>query len=339
MRRKTLARIGTLLVATVLALLVGELLVRGAGHQPARDRNAARDAPALHGPDPVLGWTNRPGVYVIPSYTPSGDAIQVTFEQDGRRRSSPEPPRPGNPDLVFLGGSFTQGWAIDDDETFAWKVQAARPGWNVRNHGVAGYGTYQSLLLLERLVAAIPKPRLVIYGFVDHHELRNIAPRGWLALLSSFPDRGQTALPFAELAPGGGLVRHPPIRHPRLPLRHVSALVTRLEWWIAHLRERPHPDQRRKITREILRTMARESHEHGAELHVVLLTATDVMRRRYADMMREDGIALVDCSRELTPRFRVVGEGHPNGRLHSLWAECMLAGIPALAPDSPATGS
>ena len=43
--------------------------------------------------------------------------------------------------LVVLN---TQGWAIDDNETYPWKLQKRYPSLNVLNYGTGGYGSYQS---------------------------------------------------------------------------------------------------------------------------------------------------------------------------------------------------
>src|SRR5262249_12408647 len=61
---------------------------------------------------------------------------------------------PGAPTALFIGCSFTQGWAISDQETFPWGVQEHFPAARVLNAGTAGYGTYQSLLGLSE-----PSPR------------------------------------------------------------------------------------------------------------------------------------------------------------------------------------
>ena len=51
---------------------------------------------------------------------------------------------------MVLGCSFVQGWALSDEETFAWKLQERFVRARVLNFGTAGYGTTQSLLALER---------------------------------------------------------------------------------------------------------------------------------------------------------------------------------------------
>src|SRR5262249_14741076 len=49
-------------------------------------------------------------------------------------------------EVWIFGCSFTHGWSVNDDETFAWLLQKRFPEYNVVNFGVSGYGTVHSLL-------------------------------------------------------------------------------------------------------------------------------------------------------------------------------------------------
>ncbi len=89
----------------------------------------------------------------------------MTILPDGRRRSAMNSVlRSGAPKIVIVGGSFVQGWAVSDQDTFAWKLQDRFADYDVLNLGTAGYGTYQSLLLIEDLFAGPPHVSLVICG-------------------------------------------------------------------------------------------------------------------------------------------------------------------------------
>ena len=54
--------------------------------------------------------------------------------------------------IIFIGGSITQGWAVNDNESFPFIIQAKYPYYKVYNYGVGGYGGYQSLLRLEKVI-------------------------------------------------------------------------------------------------------------------------------------------------------------------------------------------
>src|SRR5207247_7757156 len=129
-----------------------------------------------------------------------------------------------------LGCSFTFGWAVSDDETWAWRLQALRPDLDVRNRGTAAYSTFQSLLLLARVLAAGEHPTRVLFGYITDQATRNVAEPHWLLLLNAFSRRGPIALPYCTLDREHRLVRHPTESYPSWPLARWSAAIAFLEW-------------------------------------------------------------------------------------------------------------
>src|SRR5262249_40511440 len=131
--------------------------------------------------------------------------------------------------VVLLGDSITMGWAVSDDETFGWKLQQRFPALDVRNHGVAGYGTYQALLLMRKLLAAGERPRVILYGFINDHEHRNVAAYRWLRALAVRSPTERPTVPYALLGRDGALVEHAPEVPPMWPLRRWLSSSVALE--------------------------------------------------------------------------------------------------------------
>ncbi len=314
-----------LLLSTLLAVGTAEMALRATGHLPWRNFRVDANEPTLHEPDPVLGWKNKPGTYRIPRYHPAGRDVQITILPDGRRQSRPDSPPAGNslPLLVCVGGSYTMGWALSDQETFAWQLQRDFPRADVRNYGVAGYGTLQCLLLLEKILPALNHPALVVYGFHEHHEVRNVAPARWLAALSKYSRRGHVYLPYATLDRGGNWVRHAPERYPAWPLRTHSALITAMEELFVKIRAYRRTRQKREVTEALLREMNALCTKWGATLLVVILRASDAAKAHYQPFLTRSGIRWLDCAEPLREDLVVKGEGHPNGRLNRRWAEAV----------------
>ena len=187
--KKGAFRLFALAIVLVAAGAGGELLVRLAGHEAWSPVAVDRNEPTMSRFDPVLGWVAIPGSHVVSPYHPAGAEIHYTFLEDGSRATS-EVGRTGPYDLVLLGGSYTQGRAVSDWDTFGWKLQSAFPELKVGNFGVGAYGTYQSLLMLRSLYQRGLEPEIVIYGLIDHHQVRNIAHFDWLMMISrSLADR------------------------------------------------------------------------------------------------------------------------------------------------------
>jgi len=309
--------IGSLLVAFVIAESVARSIrVADTVHE---------NEPTMHEFDPDLGWTNKPGRYEFASYAPGGDPVRVTFLENRARRTRAGQSAAGDarPKLVLIGGSYTQGFAISDEETFAWRLQQRFRNFEVLNYGTGAYGTYQTLLRLERLLPELSNPALVVYGFIEHHELRNVAPASWISVLARNSERGHLAVPFATLDEAGALVRRPPDSFAAFPLSKELAMMALAEQATMALRTRGRLEQRRPVTEALLRRMAAVSAAHGAKFRVVLLEAEPATIGHYEEFLAGIGIPVALCAFPLTPEMRVRGEGHPNPRMHTRWARCI----------------
>jgi len=159
----------------------------------------------VHAPDVVLGWTLVPGHYQMPAYVPGGARATVTIWDD-RTRATSKVRKPRDTQVLLLGCSFTYGWAISDDETYAWKLQERLPEVEILDAATSAYGTYQSLLRLERhLAGAARPPAVVVYGLFGEHATRNVGDPRWIRVLSQMPDRGEVAVPYCQLDDRGDL--------------------------------------------------------------------------------------------------------------------------------------
>jgi hypothetical protein len=316
----------TFLLGVGLAIGVSEVLLRAAGFKPWTYSHKSVNEPTMQEPDPVLGWKNIPGTYLVPPYHPSGHAIQFTLLEDGQRRTGVNSTIDGKEGFVFIGDSLTQGWAISDDETFAWKLQERFPIYKVLNYGTAGYGTYQSLLLLEQKLPRLTRPKFVLYGFMDHHEVRNCAAGEWLQALASHARRGQVAVPFASVdAQSNSLVRYSPDHYVSWPFRQSFALVKVLESAYMKGKTISRCYRKRSLTEQILRQMKKTSETYGSTLVVVLLRMKNNTKAHYVNFLTRNNVRVFDCVYKISDseKMKVPGEGHPNGRMNTLWAECI----------------
>ena len=80
----------------------------------------------------VLGWRTRPGRHRFPSYRLPGEHFHKTILPDGSRAAAPDA-GPARPELVLVGCSYTLGWAVDDSDTWAWRLQQHLPELRVLN--------------------------------------------------------------------------------------------------------------------------------------------------------------------------------------------------------------
>ena len=152
-----------------MSLLAAEVSARLLGYAPAVDSRITSPWTAF---DTELGWINNPGGHV------DGDFGRATFEPDGSRRTKRHPIDKPRDVVLVLGCSYTLGFGVDDQDTFAWKLQERFPDFDVENFGTAAYGTYQSLLRFRRFLReGHPAPAVVVFGFAEFHGARDRATR------------------------------------------------------------------------------------------------------------------------------------------------------------------
>jgi hypothetical protein len=309
-------------LSVIFLVVLIEALLRLTNHTPWTYYGLDSNEPAMHEPDPVLGWKNKEGNYEIPAYDSSGQYIHMTFNARGQR-STRTTETNSNQEFVIVGGSITQGWAINDNETYPWKLQKQFPSLNVLNYGTAGYGSYQSLLVLEKELPRLTSPNTVLYGFNQQHEVRNIAPAEWLEILSKFSRRGHVFVPYVTLDEDNGFVRHPPERYLELPFRESLASIALIEKAYIQIKTMNRTSHKQLLTEQVLLEMNRITEKYGAKFVVALLLVDHEAKRDYTRFLKANNIQVIDCAYPLTADMIVAGEGHPNGRMNSLWAICI----------------
>ncbi|MFN7973614.1 MAG: SGNH/GDSL hydrolase family protein [Acidobacteriota bacterium] len=328
MKKERLFAIQLAILTMLVCFGLAEVLLR-ANHREAPRKVRIENEPTMFGPDPVLGWRTKPGTYRYAGYTEMAAPIHVTIRDDGSRATHAGPDPAGAP-ILLLGDSFTFGWAISDEETFAWKLQERMPTTGVLDYGASGYGTFQSLLLLEQLRAKLPvPPSTVLFGFTEVQEERNVGSIDWLRALSLYSRRGQVSVPFVLPGPDGALVRHPPESFPQWPLADLSAVVWSAEDATMRIRGATRVRAKREVTERLLAAMKETVEKQGARFAVVLLQASPEARQHYREVLAGKGIEVLDCITDTYGKdgYFVPGEGHPNGATHSLWARCIEDGL------------
>lgn len=210
-----------IIISVFFAILVFvglEIVLRASGKQPAKliDRKKEGE-PAIFEKDSILGWKCRPGVYDRwPKSWENSSGIKVTIWLDGSRATRPAAIIKDK-QIIIIGCSFAFGWAISDEQTFAWKVQEEFPDIEFLNYSANGYGTYQSLLSLERYFKHNPdaKPLMILYGFSVFHEDRNVASFKYIRGMR-VSNRVDLCVPYCRINGMGILERKPP----PLPMSH-----------------------------------------------------------------------------------------------------------------------
>ena len=322
--RTWIFRIATVLVAALLTLAGAEGLARTALAASPLRPPLDDGLPVLQEPDDDLGWRNKAGSVVWPGQGEDGGKdIRMTFWSNGLRATAPAPDL-DRPHVVVIGCSYTQGWAVTDQETYPWHLQAEFPSHAFLNYGTAGYGTYQSLLALERYFAAgHDSPAVVIYGFIDYHEERNVAPANWLKALATASRAGTLSIPFVSIGADGTLERHRLDRANSWPLRSHLASVAAVEDRVLEFRTRGRFEQRREVTDRLILELQRVTRDHGSRLLIAILESRDEPKAHVTAFTAREGIESVDCTVPNQELLQVPGYSHPDRRINAHWARCI----------------
>lgn len=94
---------------------------------------------------PDLGYVLRPGSEGVHSSLEYSNEFKIN--SFGVRDDEPSL---NNPKLVFLGDSFTMGWGVDENQTYA-DLTGRKLGLNTLNAGISSYGTFREMLLFSKI--------------------------------------------------------------------------------------------------------------------------------------------------------------------------------------------
>jgi len=162
------------LAVLIVLLLFCEIIMRMRGHKPWDKHGNKVDIEVIperkfYDRDTLLGYRLFPGKFKLRLK----GVHEFTMEHDSwtQRITSPIKDQEGikQPEIWILGSSFTYGWGIDDNETFAWILQSNLTDFKIRNWGVAGYGTIHTYLQLKDAIKKGIKPNSIIINHSDYH--------------------------------------------------------------------------------------------------------------------------------------------------------------------------
>ena len=321
-KKKVLFKRITILTSFLLALIFIEFALRITGSNPRQFLDVTKNEVVTNIPDKKLGWIPKEGVHQFKPWSEVGKNTKLTVNNDNSRYTGQIDEKKDK--IVFLGGSITQGWAVSDDENFPFIIQTKYPNYKVYNYGVGGYGGYQSLLRLEELFKDKENIKFVIYGFINHHEERNIATGKWMYILNYFSKRGLVQVPFASIDKNGQLVKHAPIEYMKLPLSDYSALTAKIEQKLMYMKSFFRERKLSDVSLKIIKEMKILSEKNGSDFMIVSLeTFQDERDKKYEIFFDKFKIKNVKCLLPIGKKYIVVGDGHPNELAHNIIANCI----------------
>lgn len=295
-----------------------ELVLRISGDSPRIDNLGRSSDPIIYKNDNNIGWVHKTGKYQFKPWSNEGKITNFTIEKDGSRKNSVQKNSGAN--ILFFGGSLTQGWAVDDEETFTKYFQELNKDFRVLNYGVGGYGGYQSLKLQKKNSKNLDTIHHIVYGFIDHHEVRNVAAGSWMYLLNKYSTRGHVSVPYGSIE-NGQLKENPPIKYIKIPLSEYSALIAKIEKRLMKLKSNKREKDQFEISKLIITEMSNHAKQLNSKFSVLMLDSSEESLSKYSIFFKEEKINFIHCP--FPPNEIVKGEGHPNSAGHKEVANCL----------------
>jgi hypothetical protein len=320
-----------LVSSTVIACLLGELLIRSLGYRSYRvyDLEITVRPNSFAVPHQQLGYMIYPGKFDIQfkngyswSATHGADSLRIT--------SSQIPLTDPRPQIFVYGCSVAYGYGVADSESFPYLLQDILPGMNVKNYAVPGFAQVHAYLQLKEAIATGNVPRLVVLTYASFHDIRNTLCRQRRKDIYPYNRKSRIdgiAYPVAKYeSPNSFSIYYEPIRYREWPLMRYSAAL--------HLAENQfnQSEVKWKKSHEVSKLLIRAIHtlcvEHGIQL-VVAGIQNDPSTREMLSSCARTGIDSVDLSFEPNDQSYTLQpfDPHPNARGHAYFAEKLSAYI------------
>lgn len=324
-RKKIFGRI-SVFISFLLILILIELALRITGSNPRQFLNISKNEVVTNMPDKRLGWIPKEGIHKFKPWSVQGEETSLTVNSDNSRYTGEVDENKDK--IIFLGGSITQGWAVNDDKNFPFIIQNKYPNYKVYNYGVGGYGGYQSLLKLEEIIEKKENIKLIVYGFINHHEERNVASGKWMYILNYFSKRGLVQVPYASIDKNNRLTKHDPIKYIKLPFSDYSALTAKIEQKIMYLKSFFREKKQSDVSLKIIEKMKLMSEKKGSKFILLFLESfQDERDHKYKVFLDKSEITNIKCFPPGGKKYIVVGDGHPNKFAHNILANCISGKI------------
>ncbi len=139
------------------------------------------ESPGLIFDDDVFGWSLAPGEHTVVFKHRGCRGIDwelfptKTSINDDHSRWTGLQFDPSKPTIYIFGDSFVEGWGVNDEQTFAYYLQLALQRYNVKLFAAPGYNLVHTYLHFQQLKVQIRPDDIVIIGYADFYDARNVA--------------------------------------------------------------------------------------------------------------------------------------------------------------------
>ncbi len=325
-KKQCLFSVAALILFLLVAIVTAEVVSRWKGLRPwtVRRTSVILETPhRYNSKHPTLGYLTNPGVFRFSQ--PGAYNFTMTHQNNGLRITHPldSYTNGGKREIWIFGCSFTQGWTLDDNQTYAWSLQERLRNYEVVNFGVAGYGTVQSLIQCREAVDRGGKPAVAILAYGSFHDIRNTVTRGWIKRRLSTTGGnalGALKLPYARLSDKGKIeILYKSSTYSWSSVLHRSAFFNFLDEIYNRLLEGSYESH--DVSAAVIEEFDRLCKASGIPL-VVAGISMDPATSGMLEHCRKRGIMTVDISVDpAVPGNANAYDGHPTAIVNQQYAQ------------------
>lgn len=279
--------------------------------------------------DATVGWKNAANINIVVK-----DQGSIRTNSQGMRNDTDfaQESTPGKRRLMIVGDSYSFGFGVSNEETYAYQLARLMPDWEVMNLAVSATGTDQQYLTYERQGEKF-KPNIVLLGFYLLDYNRNTY---------SFRDYAKPM--YVPQADGSLQLTHVPVPKPEaLIAQYRSGQKTIGGWHYSYLfavinkmltdrvkRDRAPGSLGRRTLTGIMENFAKRVKDNGATPVWVVFPIVDILENevsRYqdiSDFSKSEAKRLGMQVLDLEPVYREYIEKHPGAK--SLWRPVEIGG-------------
>ncbi|MFS8117852.1 MAG: SGNH/GDSL hydrolase family protein [Microcoleus sp.] len=288
-----------LIFPILLSVTTAEVALRVAGYKPWQIENvdvAVEPKGNFFTKDSELGYKHLPGKFKVTlngnysfNATHLNNSLRITHPLNTYNKSSTKP------EIWILGCSFTYGWSLNDNETYAWLLQAKLPQYEIVNFGVNGYGTLHSFIQFKEALKQGNKPKIAVIAYAGFHDRRNTLLRARRKQMAAWNKLGILLQPDARLDGKNNFTYSmTKLEYDEWPLMRVSALVNFLEVNYNQFEEGLYKSH--DVSKAIIEEFNRLAEANGVKLVVAGINAGSA---KMLEELSQEGIATVDISVDL----------------------------------------
>ncbi len=288
--------------------------------------------------DAALGYFPEPGTFKIT--IPGPYSFRITHGQNGLRLTHPldTPIGSAKKEIWIFGCSYTEGWTLNDEETYSWVLQSQIKNYEVMNFGISGYGTLQSLIQLREAIKSGKKPAVVVLSYASFHDRRNTLARSWMKTrVTNGPSQHlkDVQLPYMKWSEGQKPeLLYQPIEYHAVPFSRYSAVANTLDEtynriadWTYHSHE---------VSKTIIEDFAELCKANQIEFIVAGITS-DAATADMLDYCKSRGMTALDISVDLNIKenTNLPFDNHPSALANQQYAKGLRPVLCAKLLDEP----